>query len=231
MARTGPKLSPNPGKTARYYRRNKKARLKHRRTNRKINSTPQKRAYRRDLMRIRRKRKPGPQTDMSHKGGKIVAENRKANRRRGATQEKGKKMTVRIGQRRPPRKKRLRRLPVRPPGVKGPGPRRTPGKPYKGPRPPRKPDHGRPVKGPRPPRPPRHGRPKFPRPGGPRRPRPGFGRPTRPRPPRRPVRPPRRPVRPPRRPVRPPSPPRRRRPPRRPPIRRRRPPIRHTGIR
>ena len=229
MARTGPKLSPNPGKTARYYRRNKKARLKHRRTNRKINSTPQKRAYRRDLMRVRRKRKPGPQTDMSHKGGKIVAENRKANRRRGATQEKGKKMTARMGPKRPPRKRRIRRLPSRPPGVKGPGPKKRIGSP----RPPR------PPRGPRPPRPPRHGRPKFPRPGGPRPPRPGFGRPTRPWPPRRPVRPPRRPVRPPRRPVRPPRPPRRR-----PPIRRgarrrhlrrifpgRRPPRRHTGIR
>ena len=220
MARTGPKLSPNPGKTARYYRRNKKARLKHRRTNRKINSTPQKRAYRRDLMRVRRKRKPGPQTDMSHKGGKIVAENRKANRRRGATQEKGKKMTARMGPKRPPRKRRIRRLPSRPPGVKGPGPKKQIGRP-------------------RPPRPPRHGRPTRPRPGGPKRPRPGFGRPTRPRPPRRPVRPPRRPVRPPRRPVRPPRPPRRRppirrRPPRRPPRRRfpgRRPPRRHTGIR
>ena len=83
MARTGPKLSKNPGRTARFYRRNKKSRLKHRRDNRRINNTPAKRAYRRDLMKIRRKRKPGRQTDMSHKGGKIVAESRKANRGRG----------------------------------------------------------------------------------------------------------------------------------------------------
>ena len=34
-------------------------------------------------MKIRRDRKPGPQTDMSHKGGKIVAEKRKTNRGRG----------------------------------------------------------------------------------------------------------------------------------------------------
>ena len=54
MARTGPKLSPNPGKTARFYRKNKKSRKKHRRTQRAINSTPEKKAYRRDLMKIRR---------------------------------------------------------------------------------------------------------------------------------------------------------------------------------
>ena len=81
--RTGPKLSPNPGRTARFYRKNKESREKHRRTQRAINNTPAKKAYRRDLMRIRRDRKPGPQTDMSHKGGKIVAESRKKNRGRG----------------------------------------------------------------------------------------------------------------------------------------------------
>ena len=74
--RTGPKLSPNPGRTARFYRKNKESREKHRRTNRAINSTPAKKAYRRELMMIRRRRKPGPQTDMSHRGGKSVAESR-----------------------------------------------------------------------------------------------------------------------------------------------------------
>ena len=83
MARTGPKLSPNPGRTARFYRKNKKSREKHRRANTAINSTPAKQAYRRALMKIRRKRKPGAQPDMSHKGGRIVAESRKANRGRG----------------------------------------------------------------------------------------------------------------------------------------------------
>ena len=83
MARPGPKLSPNPGKTARFYRKNKKSREKHRRDQKAINSTPEKKAYRRDLMKIRRARKPGRQTDMSHKGGRIVAESRKANRGRG----------------------------------------------------------------------------------------------------------------------------------------------------
>ena len=81
--KTGPKLSPNPGRTARFYRKNKESREKHRRTNRAINSTPAKKAYRRELMMIRRRRKPGPQTDMSHRGGKIVAESRKRNRGRG----------------------------------------------------------------------------------------------------------------------------------------------------
>ena len=83
MARTGPKLSKNPGRTARFYRRNKKSREKHRRDQRVINSTPAKKQYRRDLMKIRRRRKPSPQTDMSHKSGRIVAESRKANRGRG----------------------------------------------------------------------------------------------------------------------------------------------------
>ena len=83
MARTGPKLSNNPGRTARFYRKNKKSREKHRRDQRVINSTPAKKQYRRDLMKIRRRRKPSPQTDMSHKSGRIVAESRKANRRRG----------------------------------------------------------------------------------------------------------------------------------------------------
>ena len=88
MARTGPKLSPRPGRTARFYRRNKRSRLKHRRDNARINDTPAKRKYRRDLMKIRRKRKPGPQTDMSHKGGRVVAESRKTNRGRGGSKRR-----------------------------------------------------------------------------------------------------------------------------------------------
>ena len=83
MARPGPKLSKNPGKTAKYYRSNPEARKKHQATNKKINDTDAKREYRRNLMKIRRERKPGPQTDMSHKNGKVVAENRKTNRGRG----------------------------------------------------------------------------------------------------------------------------------------------------
>ena len=83
MARTGPKLSPNPGKTAKFYRKNKKSREKHRRDNAVINDTDTKRAYRRELMKVRRERNPSKLIDMSHKGGKIVSESRKKNRGRG----------------------------------------------------------------------------------------------------------------------------------------------------
>jgi hypothetical protein len=84
----GPKPSPHPGRTARYYRSNPKARAKHVRDNTKINDTPSKRKYRRDLMKIRRKKKPGPQQDVSHKGGKMTIESRKTNRARGGSQRK-----------------------------------------------------------------------------------------------------------------------------------------------
>ena len=87
MARTGPKLSPNPGRTAKFYRKNKKSREKHRSDQKAINSTSEKKAYRRNLMKIRRERKPGPQTDMSHKGGKVIAESRKKNRGRGGAKK------------------------------------------------------------------------------------------------------------------------------------------------
>ena len=83
MARTGPKLSPNPGKTAKFYRKNKKSREKHRRDNAVINDTDTKRAYRRELMKVRRERNPSKLIDMSQKGGKIVSESRKKNRARG----------------------------------------------------------------------------------------------------------------------------------------------------
>ena len=36
MGRPGPKLSPNPGKTAKYYRENPKARKKHQETNKRL---------------------------------------------------------------------------------------------------------------------------------------------------------------------------------------------------
>jgi hypothetical protein len=88
MGRPGPKLSKNPGKTAKFYRKNPEARKKHQETNKKINSTPAKREYRRNLMKIRRERGTGPQTDLSHKNGKIVEENRKTNRGRGGAQRR-----------------------------------------------------------------------------------------------------------------------------------------------
>jgi hypothetical protein len=99
-----PRLSPRPGRTARFYRRNRRSRRKHIRDNTRINNTPAKRRYRAKLQRARRRRKPGPLTDMSHKGGKLVAENRKANRARGGAVE-GRKRRIGIGKgpRRPKR--------------------------------------------------------------------------------------------------------------------------------
>ena len=103
-----PRLSPRPGRTARFYRRNRRSRKKHIRDNTRINNTPEKRRYRAKLQRARRRRKPGPQTDMSHKGGKLVAENRKANRARGGAVE-GRRRRRRGGPARRPRNRFFRR--------------------------------------------------------------------------------------------------------------------------
>ena len=83
-----PKLSPNPGRTARFYRKNRRSRLKHRADERKRGATPAKRKYRSELKVARDKAKPCPQQDMSHKGDKIVPESRKTNRARGGSQKK-----------------------------------------------------------------------------------------------------------------------------------------------
>ena len=80
-----PKLSPNPGKTARHYRKNKASRDKHRADERARGKSKAKRDYRSQLGIARRKANPGPQQDMSHKGGKITPENRKTNRARGGS--------------------------------------------------------------------------------------------------------------------------------------------------
>ena len=103
-----PRLSPRPGRTARFYRRNRRSRRKHIRDNTRINNTPAKRRYRAKLQRARRRRKPGPLTDMSHKGGKLVAENRKANRARGGAVE-GRRRKRRAGPARRPRNRFFRR--------------------------------------------------------------------------------------------------------------------------
>ena len=103
-----PRLSPRPGRTARFYRRNRRSRRKHIRDNTRINNTPAKRRYRAKLQKARRRRKPGPQTDMSHKGGKLVAENRKANRARGGAVE-GRRRKRRAGPARRPRNRFFRR--------------------------------------------------------------------------------------------------------------------------
>ena len=89
MAKMGPKPSPNPGRTARFYRRNKKSRDKHVKDETNRNKSPAKRKYRNDLLKIRRRTKPGPQQDVSHKpGGGTKIESRKANRARGGARRK-----------------------------------------------------------------------------------------------------------------------------------------------
>ena len=103
-----PRLSPRPGRTARFYRRNRRSRKKHIRDNTRINNTPAKRRYRAKLQRARRRRKPGPLIDMSHKGGKLVAENRKANRARGGAVE-GRRRKRKAGPARRPRNRFFRR--------------------------------------------------------------------------------------------------------------------------
>ena len=89
MARMGPKPSPNPGKTARFYRKNPRSRRKHVTDETNRNKSPAKKRYRNELMQIRRRVKPGPQQDVSHKpGGGTTLENRKANRARGGARRK-----------------------------------------------------------------------------------------------------------------------------------------------
>ena len=83
-----PKLSPNPGKTARHYRKNKKSRDHHKATEKATGSTPAKKAYRAKLGKARRKSNPSSQQDMSHKGGKITPESRKTNRARGGAKRR-----------------------------------------------------------------------------------------------------------------------------------------------
>jgi len=89
MARMGPKPSPNPGRTAKFYRSNKKSRDKHVKDETERNKSPEKRRYRNNLLKIRRDKKPGPQQDVSHKpGGGTKIESRKANRARGGARRK-----------------------------------------------------------------------------------------------------------------------------------------------
>ncbi len=89
MAKMGPKPSPNPGKTAKFYRKNKKSREKHVTDETNRNRSPAKRKYRNDLLKIRKDKKPGPQQDVSHKpGGGTTLESRKSNRARGGARRK-----------------------------------------------------------------------------------------------------------------------------------------------
>ena len=87
-----PKLSTNPGRTARFYRQNPEARAKKNAAQRKRNRSEMAIQYRVDLKRERRKRgidgEGGP--DMSHTAnGKLVAESPKKNRARNGHGDNG----------------------------------------------------------------------------------------------------------------------------------------------
>lgn len=87
-----PKLSTNPGRTARFYRANPEAKAKKNAAQRKRNKSPLAIQYRVDLKRERRDRgiygKGGP--DMSHtKDGSMVAESPKKNRARNGHGDNG----------------------------------------------------------------------------------------------------------------------------------------------
>jgi len=88
MARPGPKLSKNPGKTAKYYRTHPEARRHRQNKQKEINSTPAKKEYRRNLLKIRRERGTPSNVDLSHKKGRIVEESRKTNRGRGGAKRR-----------------------------------------------------------------------------------------------------------------------------------------------
>jgi len=87
-----PKVSSNPGKSARYYAKNPKARAKKNAAQRQRNKTSENREYRSELNAARRKAgiygKGGP--DMSHtKSGKLVKESPKKNRARNGSGRNG----------------------------------------------------------------------------------------------------------------------------------------------
>ena len=78
MGRPGPNLAKIPVRQQSTTEKNPEARKKHNETNKKINDTEAKRTYRRNLMRIRRKRKVSPHVDLSHQpDGSVKPESRK----------------------------------------------------------------------------------------------------------------------------------------------------------
>jgi hypothetical protein len=80
-----PRKVANPRRSAKYYRENPEARAKKAQTDKKVNSRPEQREKRAELVKVRREKgvygKGGK--DMSHtKDGRIVAENASTNRAR-----------------------------------------------------------------------------------------------------------------------------------------------------
>lgn len=78
------------GKTALYYRKNKEARAVHQASSKKAAAKPEAIKKRVECNKARKDLglKKGDKRDASHKGGKIVAEDRKINRARGGAQKK-----------------------------------------------------------------------------------------------------------------------------------------------
>ena len=87
-----PKRSKTPGKTSKYYQsaKGKKSYNKQKKKQKKINSTPAKKKYRKTLARKRRELgimgKGGK--DVSHKGNRLSLEIPKKNRARGGAKRK-----------------------------------------------------------------------------------------------------------------------------------------------
>ena len=87
-----PRRAKNPGKTSRYYQSKKGAKsyAKQKRKQKKINSTPKKKAYRKLLSRKRRELgimgKGGK--DVSHKGNRLTLQIPKKNRARGGAKRR-----------------------------------------------------------------------------------------------------------------------------------------------
>ena len=85
-----PRKTTNPGRTARFYRNNPTAYRKKLAAQKKRNSTPEKREYRRELARARRAHgmmgKGGK--DMGHERGKLRPCNAKRNRAKGGGQKR-----------------------------------------------------------------------------------------------------------------------------------------------
>ena len=87
-----PKRAANPGKTSRYYQseKGKASYEKQKRQQKKINSTPAKKEYRKNLSRKRRELgiMGNGGKDVSHKEGRLSLEIPKTNRARGVAKRK-----------------------------------------------------------------------------------------------------------------------------------------------
>lgn len=78
------------GRTAKYYRENPEARLKHRETSLKASAKPEAKKKRAEANKARKELgiPKGSNIDASHKNGKIVKEHRSLNRARGGALKK-----------------------------------------------------------------------------------------------------------------------------------------------